>query len=147
MVRKQRGRVIIASLMTPLRADPLAIRETPLPRTLSRAYLVLYNLPFPLEVLPPTRPLSQTWQNLVNMMASWVGESLFNVEVIIQSTGTGDTMLAYMHRDPRADRRRSVWRTLRGRRSDVVRAKVLGRSDTHGSLLEGQRCVEHVVCR
>jgi hypothetical protein len=59
-------------------------------------YLVLYNLPFPLDVLPPTRSLDQAWQDLVNAMASWVGENLFNVEVIIQATGSGDTMLAYV---------------------------------------------------
>jgi hypothetical protein len=59
-------------------------------------YLVLYNLPFPVDVFTPTRPLSQAWQDLMNGMASWVGENLFNVEVIIQATGSGDTMLAYM---------------------------------------------------
>lgn len=60
-------------------------------------YLVLYNLPFPLDVLPPTRPLGQAWQDLINAVASWVGKHLFNVEVMVQATGSGDTMLAYMH--------------------------------------------------
>jgi len=61
-------------------------------------YLVIYNLPFPLSILPipgleiVLQTLGEPWSNFV----IWVGKHVFHVTATVHPTGSGDTMLAYV---------------------------------------------------
>jgi hypothetical protein len=61
-------------------------------------YLVLFNLPFPLNVLPIPglelilKPFSDGWSAFV----IWVGKHVLHVTATVHPTGSGDTMLAYV---------------------------------------------------
>src|SRR5882757_3839785 len=61
-------------------------------------YLVLYILPFPLNILPipgleiVLELLGGPWSDFV----IWVGQHVFHVTATVHRTGSGDTMLAYV---------------------------------------------------
>jgi len=61
-------------------------------------YLILYNLPFPLNIIPLPQlqifleVLSEPWSHFV----IWVSLHVFHVTATVHPTGSGDTMLAYV---------------------------------------------------
>ena len=61
-------------------------------------YLVLYNLPFPLNIIPIPQlgillgVLSEPWSHCV----IWVGQHVLHVTATVHRSGSGDTMLAYV---------------------------------------------------
>lgn len=62
-------------------------------------YLVLYNLPFPLdlvELLPHGENLLQPYGDLWRFVVPWVGDEVFGVEVAFRRTGSGDTTFRYI---------------------------------------------------
>src|SRR5687768_9058381 len=61
------------------------------------AYLVLYNLPFPLEVIPKYGEiLTQPYTDLWNAVVPWVSKHLFGVEIRFFPLGSGDTTYNYV---------------------------------------------------
>jgi hypothetical protein len=79
-----------------------AAREwSPIRRILFRfafAYLVLYNLPFPLDVIPQAQAeiVRAPYENLWNTLVPWVGKLLFGVDVTVRPNGSGDTTYNYV---------------------------------------------------
>jgi hypothetical protein len=70
-------------------------------------YFVLYSFPSPLQALfgasylparatKPWEKLNEWYGNGANALAIWVGKHCFHVDVPINETGSGDTMLAYV---------------------------------------------------
>jgi hypothetical protein len=61
-------------------------------------YLVVYNLPFPLNILPipgleiVLGTFGDPWANFV----IWVGKHVFHATATVHRTGSGDTLLAYV---------------------------------------------------
>lgn len=56
------------------------------------SYLVLYIFPFPLNVIPVYGPaLDQSYTEIWHVVAPWVGEHVFGVEVRSRASGRGDT--------------------------------------------------------
>jgi hypothetical protein len=60
-------------------------------------YLVLYNFPFPLDVIPVYGPvLDQSYTEIRSVVAPWVGEHVFGVEVRPRPSGRGDTTYGHV---------------------------------------------------
>jgi uncharacterized membrane protein YphA (DoxX/SURF4 family) len=61
------------------------------------SYLVLYNFPFPLNVLPVYgEVLDQSYMEIWHVVAPWVGEHAFGVAVRFGASGRGDTTYGYV---------------------------------------------------
>lgn len=61
------------------------------------SYLVLYNFPFPLSVLPVYGEiLKQSYMEIWKVVAPWVGEHVFGVKVLPRASGSGDTTYGYV---------------------------------------------------
>lgn len=61
------------------------------------SYLVLYNLPFPLDAIPWLGPiLTQPYIDLWNALVPWVGKHLFHVNITVRPNGSGDTTYNYV---------------------------------------------------
>jgi hypothetical protein len=60
------------------------------------AYLVLYNLPFPLTALPYTAEAAEPYQQLWHAAVPWVGEHVFGVTITVRPNGSGDTTYNYV---------------------------------------------------
>jgi hypothetical protein len=58
-------------------------------------YLVLYNLPFPLTMLPG-RAISKAYVGLWEAPVHWVGKHLFHVNITVLPNGSGDTTFNYV---------------------------------------------------
>ncbi|MFL6193533.1 MAG: hypothetical protein ACJ75H_05140, partial [Thermoanaerobaculia bacterium] len=57
------------------------------------AYLLLYNLPFPLSVVPfINKPFEAFW----NAVVPWVGKLTFGLDVTVRPNGSGDTTYNYL---------------------------------------------------
>ncbi len=55
------------------------------------AYLVLYNLPFPLGVIPGTSFASDAYTRFLTSLVPWVGKHVFHTTITVtQETGSGD---------------------------------------------------------
>jgi hypothetical protein len=84
--------------MEPLRQDNPA--WGPVRRALFRflfSYLVLYNFPFPLSVIPVYgEVLKQSYLEIWKGVAPWVGEHVFGVGVRPRASGSGDTTYGYV---------------------------------------------------
>src|SRR5262249_25062502 len=63
-------------------------------------YLVLYNLPFPLQLLTfnekTAEYLLQPYEDVWHKAVIWVGERVFDVQITIHPTGSGDTMYKFV---------------------------------------------------
>ncbi len=72
----------------------------PVQRALFRflfSYLVLYNFPFPLSVIPVYGDvLKQSYVEIWKVVAPWVGEHIFGIEVRYRLSGSGDTTYNYV---------------------------------------------------
>jgi uncharacterized membrane protein YphA (DoxX/SURF4 family) len=61
------------------------------------SYLVLYNIPFPLDAFPVYGEiLKQSYLEIWNVVVPWVGEHVLGVEVAIRRGGSGDTTYNYV---------------------------------------------------
>jgi hypothetical protein len=58
-------------------------------------YLVLYNLPFPLSMLPG-RAISKAYNGLWEAPVKWVGKHLFHANITVLPNGSGDTTFNYV---------------------------------------------------
>lgn len=72
----------------------------PVERALFRflfSYLVLYNFPFPLNVIPVYGEiLKESYLEIWKVVAPWVGEHVFGVEIRYRLSGSGDTTYNYV---------------------------------------------------
>jgi hypothetical protein len=71
----------------------------PARRTLFRfvfSYLLLYILPFPLGYIPFVDRIAQAYDGLWHSLVPWVGQQLFQVEVLVERTGSGDMTYDYL---------------------------------------------------
>ena len=59
-------------------------------------YLVLYLLPFLLNVLPLLEPVGEAYKGLWGSFVPWIGKQAFQLEIVVQETGSGDTAYDYM---------------------------------------------------
>ncbi len=60
------------------------------------AYLVLYNLPFPLSYIPYAEVVYRPYSQLVGFIVSAVGDQVFGVDVDAQPNGSGDRTWNYV---------------------------------------------------
>jgi uncharacterized membrane protein YphA (DoxX/SURF4 family) len=60
------------------------------------AYLVLYSLPFPLNYIPYVDLLVQDYPEIWSFIVPWVGDDVFNVDITVQPSGSGDTTYNYV---------------------------------------------------
>jgi uncharacterized membrane protein YphA (DoxX/SURF4 family) len=62
------------------------------------SYLVLYNLPFPVEQLPFADSLMQQYNNLWQAIVPWVGKHLLHLsyDITVFQNGSGDTTYNYV---------------------------------------------------
>src|SRR5919202_5440377 len=62
------------------------------------AYLVLYNLPFPLGSLPYTDPLAAQYTKLWDAVVPWVGRHVLKINYEVGTTfnGSGDRTYDYV---------------------------------------------------
>jgi hypothetical protein len=59
-------------------------------------YLVLYMIPFPLNLIPGLEPVSKYYDELWKAPVTWVGKHLFHVTVTVVTNGSGDTTFNYV---------------------------------------------------
>lgn len=59
------------------------------------AYLVLYNLPFPLSMLPG-QATSRWFDALWDAPVHWTGKHLFHIDITVRPNGSGDTTFNYV---------------------------------------------------
>lgn len=59
-------------------------------------YLLLYNLPFPLDYAFFFWNFTQPYQEIWNFLVPWVGEDLFHVDISVLPNGSGDTTYNYV---------------------------------------------------
>jgi len=59
------------------------------------AYLVLYNLPFPVNMLPG-QASAQWYDALWDAPVHWTGKHLFHVDITVRPNGSGDTTFNYV---------------------------------------------------
>ncbi len=79
--------------------EPVAPRWGPAQRILFRfafAYLLLYNLPFPLDYMFFNWNISQPYQDFWTFVVTWVGDDVFQVDTSILPNGSGDTTYNYV---------------------------------------------------
>ncbi len=60
------------------------------------AYFVLYSFPFPLDYIPFLDWLVAPYQNLRQVIVSWVGRHVFGVDISVITNGSGDTTYDYV---------------------------------------------------
>jgi len=61
------------------------------------SYLVLYNLPFPLEAIPwAGEIITKPYQDLWNWLVPWAGKHLLGLNVTVRHNGSGDTTYNYV---------------------------------------------------
>lgn len=60
------------------------------------AYFVLYNFPFPLNVLPYVAAWTGPYYELWNRFVPWVGKHLFHLDITVFPNGSGDTTFNYV---------------------------------------------------
>jgi hypothetical protein len=61
------------------------------------SYLVLYNFPFPLDVIPVLgEVIAKPYIDLWNAVVPWVGKHLFHVTITVRPNGSGDTTYNYV---------------------------------------------------
>jgi hypothetical protein len=64
------------------------------------AYLVLYILPFPLDLTPydeaAVGKIVQPYRDLWDALVPWVGQHVFGVEITVRPNGSGDTTYNYV---------------------------------------------------
>jgi hypothetical protein len=72
----------------------------PVQRVLFRfafVYLVLYNLPFPLDAIPwAGEILTQPYADLWNWLVPWFGKHLLGLDITVRPNGSGDTTYNYV---------------------------------------------------
>ncbi len=57
-------------------------------------YLLLYSLPFLLNVL--LKPVGKAYEGLWGSFVPWIGKVAFQLDIVVQETGSGDTAYDYM---------------------------------------------------
>ncbi len=81
-------------------ASPPAVRIWhPLALLLFRfafAYLVLYNVPFPLTIIPGAELVGQAYEGIWEPVVARVGTDVFGVKAVNQQNGSGDTTYDYV---------------------------------------------------
>lgn len=60
------------------------------------AYLVLYNLPFPLSAFPWAQKLNEAYEAGWKAFVPWVGKQLFGLDITVFPRGSGDTTFNYV---------------------------------------------------
>jgi hypothetical protein len=60
------------------------------------AYLVFYNLPFPLDVIPGLWKLSALYERLWAAVTMWVASHVFGTTITVRPNGSGDTTYNYV---------------------------------------------------
>jgi hypothetical protein len=61
------------------------------------SYLVLYNVPFPLDAIPWFGPLlSQAYQAWWDRLVPWAGQRLLGLKITVRPAGSGDTTYNYV---------------------------------------------------
>ena len=60
------------------------------------AYLVLYNLPFPVNAVPYGPLVTRWYTELWNAVVPWVGRTVFHATVSVRPNGSGDTTYNYV---------------------------------------------------
>ena len=61
------------------------------------SYLVIYNLPFPLQRIPWAGPiLTQPYKDVWNRLVPWAGKHLLGVNIHVRPAGSGDTTYNYV---------------------------------------------------
>lgn len=60
------------------------------------AYLVLYSLPILLGFIPFQESVDKVYRNLAIGPVSWVAKTVFQLDVVVQKTGSGDTTYDYV---------------------------------------------------
>ena len=60
------------------------------------SYLVLYLLPFPLDVIPGLGRIAEGWAAVWNGLVPWVGRRAFDVDITVLPNGSGDTTYNYV---------------------------------------------------
>ena len=60
------------------------------------AYLVLYNLPFPLDYIPYADQLAQAYSKMWSFIVPQVGQDVFGVDITVEPNGSGDTTFNYV---------------------------------------------------
>lgn len=60
------------------------------------AYLVLYNLPFPMDYIPFVDELFQWYPEVWSFIVPQVGQDVFGVSVTVEPNGSGDTTFNYV---------------------------------------------------
>lgn len=82
--------------ITQTSADPGWNQATRILFRFAFAYLVLYNLPFPLSLIPYVEVIAQPYNTLWNALVPWVGSHIFQVQISILPNGSGDTTYNYV---------------------------------------------------
>jgi len=59
-------------------------------------YLLLYLLPFLLNILPLLKPVGKAYTGLWKSFVPWIGKQAFQLDVVVQKTGSGDTTYDFM---------------------------------------------------
>ena len=59
-------------------------------------YLLLYSLPFLLNRLPLLEPVGKAYGDLWSSLVRWIGKQAFQLDVVVQKTGSGDTTYDFM---------------------------------------------------
>jgi hypothetical protein len=60
------------------------------------AYLVLYNLPFPLNAVPYASLVTRWYTEFWNVAVPWVGQTIFHTAITVRPNGSGDTTYNYV---------------------------------------------------
>ncbi len=63
---------------------------------LAFAYLLLYNLPFPLYSIPYVGVVADPYAELWNKLVPWVGKQAFGLDINVVPNGSGDTTFNYV---------------------------------------------------
>jgi hypothetical protein len=87
-------------LTRPMDARDSASAWSPGTRALFRfgfVYLVLYNLPFPLDLIPwAGEIITQPYADLWNRLVPWFGKHLLGLNITVRPNGSGDTTYNYV---------------------------------------------------
>src|SRR6185436_9344811 len=60
------------------------------------AYLLLYSLPFLLDVIPLLKPVGEAYEGLWSSFVPWISKQAFQLEIVVHETGSGDTAYDFM---------------------------------------------------
>jgi hypothetical protein len=60
------------------------------------SYLLLYNLPFPLDFIPYVDAVAGQYEKLWRALVPWVGRQVFQVSITVFPNGSGDTTYNYV---------------------------------------------------